>query len=400
MTRRTWLTIIVGAAMVFLTMGTRQSIGLFLKPVTNDLGSDRESFALALAAHNLVLGLPLAAVAADRLGPRRVVAMAGLLMGAGLALASRASTAAVFGVSLALLFGLAVSGASFVVVIGAVGKAVPVARQSFAFGLITAGASLGMCLMVPVSSILIDAFGWRTAMLTLAVVAVVVIAGASSLLPSDDGSALTPGRTSDSLRDAVVAAARTRSYLLLTAGFFVCGFHVAFIAAHLPAYLTDNGLSDRTAAVSLSLVGLFNIAGSLGAGWLGDRYRRRSLLAGLYLSRAIVMTCFLLMPLTAASAIVFGAVMGVLWLSTVPLTSGLVAAMFGPRYLSSLFGIVFLSHQVGAFLGVWLGGRVYDDSGGYGPIWAIAVALGVIAALIHLPIAPGDDRSPTMVPAS
>ena len=153
-------------------------------------------------------------------------------------------------------------------------------------------------------------------------------------------------------------------------------------------------------AISLSLVGVFNIAGSLGAGWLGDRYRRRSLLAGLYLSRAIVMTCFLLIPLTAASAIVFGAVMGVLWLSTVPLTSGLVAAMFGPRYLSSLFGIVFLSHQVGAFLGVWLGGRVYDDSGGYGPIWAIAVALGVIAALIHLPIATGDDRSPTMVPAS
>ena len=391
--------------MVFLTMGTRQSIGLFLKPVTADLGADRESFALAVAAHNLILGLPFAAILADRLGPRRVVASAGFVMGAGLLLASRADSMTVFGSALAVLFGLAVSGSSFVVVIGAVGKAVPVSRQSFAFGLVTAGASVGMFAMVPVSQLLIDAFGWRTAMAVLAIAAAVVIGGASSLLPADG----TPSHESVPTTSDVVAesfgsilgrAARDRSYLLLTSGFFVCGFHVAFIASHLPAYLTDEGLSDRTAAIALSLIGLFNVVGSLGAGWLGDRYGRRYLLAGLYLARAVVMTIFLVVPLTAATAIAFGATMGLLWLSTVPLTSGLVAAIFGPRYLSTLFGFVFLSHQVGAFLGVWLGGRVYDDSGGYGPVWTIAVALGVAAALVHLPIAAIHDRATGDVPVT
>ncbi len=382
---------LTGAAMVFLTMGTRQSIGLFLKPVTDSLDTDRESFALALAVHNLVLGLPLAAIAADRLGPRRVVAGAGLLMGAGLLIASNAESVAVFGVSLAFLFGFAVSGASFVVVIGAVGKAVPLSRQSFAFGFVTAGASVGMFAVVPFAQILIDRIGWRGAMATLGVVAVVLIGAASRLLPADDGTGLRADPGTDSLSVAVRRAMRHRSYVLLTAGFLVCGFHVAFIAAHLPAYLTDQGLSDGTAALALALVGLFNIAGSLGAGWLGDRYPRRTLLSGLYLARAVVMTVFLLAPLTATSALVFGAMMGLLWLSTVPLTSGLVATMFGPRYLSTLFGIVFLSHQVGAFLGVWLGGRVYDDTGGYGPVWTIAVVLGAVAALIHIPIARSSD---------
>lgn len=391
MPRRTWIVVVTGAAMVFLTMGTRQSIGLFLKPVTDELETDRESFALALAAHNLILGLPLAAIAADRLGPRRIVAAAGLLMGAGLLLASTADSVPVFGVALAVLFGLAVSGASFVVVIGAVGKAVTPGRQSFAFGFVTAGASVGMFAVVPIVQVMIDGLGWRRTMTVLGIVALVLIAAASRLLPADDGTPMRAEHASDSLTAAVGRAFRNRSYVLLTTGFFVCGFHVAFIAAHLPAFLTDEGLSDRTAAVALSLVGLFNIAGSFGAGWLGDRYRRRTLLSALYLLRAIVMTLFLAIPLTAGSALVFGAVMGILWLSTVPLTSGLVAALFGPRYLTTLFGIVFLSHQVGAFLGVWLGGRVFDQTGDYGPVWTIAVVLGIVAALVHLPIATATD---------
>ncbi len=392
--RRTWIVLLTGAAMVFITMGTRQSIGLFLKPVTSDLGTDRESFALAVAAHNLILGVPLAAMAADRLGPRRVVATAGLLMGSGLVLASRSNGMTGFGISLALLFGLAVSGASFVVVIGAVGKAVPARRQSFAFGFVTAGASIGMFAMVPIVQLLIDSLGWRGAMAALGAIAFVAIGAASFLLPADTHDEHDPHAPADSLSTAVGQAMRTPSYVLLTTGFFVCGFHVAFISAHLPAYLTDQGLSDRTAAISLSLIGLFNIAGSLAAGWMGDRYPRRTLLAALYLARAIVMTAFMLTPLSSASALAFGAVMGLLWLSTVPLTSGLVAAMFGQRYLTTLFGIVFLSHQVGAFLGVWLGGRVYDSSGGYGPVWTIAVVLGVVAALIHLPISVLPERSP------
>ena len=259
MPRRTWIVLITGSAMVFLTMGTRQSIGLFLKPVTEDLGSSRESFAIAVAAHNLILGLPLAAMVADRLGPRRVVASAGLLMGAGLLLASLADGIGVFGVALAVLFGLAVSGASFVVVIGAVGKALPVARQSFGFGLVTAGASVGMFAVVPIIQLLIDGMGWRGALATVGVVALVLIAAASRLLPADDGRSIDPAAATLSLGDAVGRAFRNRSYVLLTCGFFVCGFHVAFIATHLPAYLTDEGLSDRTAAIALSMVGLFNM---------------------------------------------------------------------------------------------------------------------------------------------
>ena len=385
------MVLFIGASMVFFTMGTRQSIGLFLKPVTADLGTNRESFALALAAHNLILGLPLAAMAADRLGPRRIVAAAGLLMGSGLVLASRADSMPTFGVALALLFGIAVSGSSFVVVIGAVGKAVPASHRSFGFGLITAGASIGMFAMVPIAQVLIDSLGWRGAMATLGFVALVVIGVASFLLPADDHQHIDTQLATGSMTDTVRRALRTRSYVLLTAGFFVCGFHVAFIGAHLPAYLTDQGLSDRTAAIALALIGLFNIGGSLVAGWLGDRYSRPKLLVGLYLARAIVMAAFLITPVTMASALVFGCMMGLVWLSTVPLTSGIIAATYGPRYLTTLFGLVFLSHQVGAFLGVWLGGRVFDSSGGYGPVWILAVLLGLAAALIHLPISDAPE---------
>ncbi len=394
MSRRAWTVVLIGAAMVFLTMGTRQSMGLFLKPVVDGLGAGRESFALALAGQNLVLGLPLAAVAADRLGPRRVVAVAGLLMGTGLFVAASADSMGVFGASMAFMVGLSVSGASFVVVIGAVGKAVPEGRQTFAFGLVTAGASVGMFVVVPIVQLLIDSFGWRGALVALGAAALLVVGAASRLLPADDAAGTGAATSVDEpLAAAVGRAFRNRSYVLLTAGFFVCGFHVAFIASHLPAYLTDEGLSDRTAAIALSMIGLFNIAGSLGAGWLGDRMRRRTLLALLYLCRAVVMTTFLLVPLTAATALVFGAVMGLLWLSTVPLTSGIVAAIFGPRYLTTLFGLVFLSHQLGAFLGVWIGGRVFDSTGGYEPVWTIAVVLGVAAALIHLPISTMDRRT-------
>ena len=386
MPRRSWLVLVTGAAMVFLTMGTRQSLGLFLKPVVADFESNRESFALSVASQNLILGLPLAAMVADRLGPRRVVAFAGLLLGTGLLLAAQAESMLLFGVAFSVLVGFAVSGASFVVVIGAVAKVVPPGKQSFAFGMITAGASFGIFALVPIVQLLIDAVGWRGTLTVLGVVLVVLIALASRLLPADNAQPMDVTAATEPMTQAVRRAFKNRNYILLTSGFFVCGFHVAFIASHLPAYLTDEGLSERTAAVALSLIGLFNIFGSLAAGWLGDRYRRRTLLASLYLARALLMTVFLILPLTTATALIFGAIMGVLWLATVPLTSGLVAAFFGPRYLSTLFGIVFMSHQMGAFLGVWLGGRVYDATGGYQPVWVIAVVLGALAAAIHLPI--------------
>jgi predicted MFS family arabinose efflux permease len=393
MPRRSWLVLVTGAAMVFLTMGTRQSLGLFLKPVVADFESNRESFALSVASQNLILGLPLAAMVADRLGPRRVVAFAGLLLGTGLLLAAQAESMLLFGVAFSVLVGFAVSGASFVVVIGAVAKAVPPGKQSFAFGMITAGASFGIFALVPIVQLLIDAVGWRGTLTVLGVVSVVLIALASRLLPADNAQPMDVTAATEPMTQAVRRAFKNRNYILLTSGFFVCGFHVAFIASHLPAYLTDEGLSERTAAVALSLIGLFNIFGSLAAGWLGDRYRRRTLLASLYLARALLMTVFLILPLTTATALIFGAIMGVLWLATVPLTSGLVAAFFGPRYLSTLFGIVFMSHQMGAFLGVWLGGRVYDATGGYQPVWVIAVVLGALAAAIHLPISPEAETA-------
>lgn len=399
MTRHARVVVVAASTLVLLTMGMRQSLGLFLKPVVDDLGTDRESFALALASLNLVVGLPLAAMAADRLGPRRIVALAGILMTGGFLVASQAVTIVGFGLSLAVLVGLAVSGTSFVVVIGAVGKAVPTHRQSFAFGTVTAGASFGMFAVVPLVQAMIDLVGWRSTMVAIAGVSLIIVVVAARLLPADDTTRLGATPDTRSLTHAVSAAFANGSYLLLILGFFVCGFHVAFIASHLPAYLTDEGLSSTTAALALSLVGLFNIAGSFGAGWLGAKYPRRTLLSVLYLSRALLMAAFLAVPISATTALLFGAIMGVLWLSTVPLTSGLVAALFGPRYLSTLFGFVFLGHQLGAFLGVWLGGRIFDTTGGYRPVWAIAVALGVAAALIHLPISTPPLRESSVTPA-
>ncbi len=394
--REAVFTIAAGAAIVFISMGVRQSFGLFLAPVSDGLGTGRATFSLAMAIQNIMLGLPVAGMLADRLGSRRVAVAGGLVYGAAmLAVARWATAAGLFG-WLGLTAGLALSATSYVVVLGAVGRVVPAHRRASAFGIITAFGSLGMFAMIPVSQGLISGFGWRGAFVGLAVVtgSVAIIA---LRLPGSDRDARPTHEVEEPFL-AVLRRARTnRSYLLLIAGFFVCGFHVAFVATHLPAYLSDGGISTAAVTAALALIGLMNIVGSSTFGLLGDRYRKRTLLSILYSSRALLFVLFMILPLTNVTAVVFGAVMGFLWLGTVPLTSGTVAAIFGVRYLAiaTLYGVVFLSHQVGAFLGVWLGGRIYDSIGSYTPVWLVAVALGVFAALVHLPI---EDRHPALQP--
>jgi predicted MFS family arabinose efflux permease len=378
----------------------RQALGLFLSPITGDLGIGRESFSLAVALSNLIYGLPLLGILADRIGPRPVLLGGALVYAAAFLLLGMVTTPAGLYLTVGLLMGLALSAVSYVVVLGAVARVVPAQRRSTAFGLITAAGSLGMFAVVPGAQLLLSTFGWQGAAtglaLALAVVAIVAFGFPGREAVAAESSETEPLEES-SLGRTLLRASRHGGYWLLTAGFFVCGFHVAFVATHLPAFLTDNGLAPALGATALSLVGLFNLFGSSIFGWLGDRYRKKLLLSGLYFGRAVVISLFLLVPLSSTSALAFGAMIGFLWLATVPLTSGMVAQIFGTRYLSTLYGIVFLSHQLGAFLGVWLGGRVFAATGSYTGVWLAAVALGLVAAILHLPI---SDRRVQLVRSS
>lgn len=380
---------LLGAFIVFLTLGVRSGFGLWVTPVTGDLAIGRETFGLAIALQDLILGLPFVAMLADKLEPRRVVMASGVVFGIGLTTAAVLASPLGLFVSFAPLIGLALSGTSFAVVLGAVGRVIPEERRGAVFGMITAAASLGIFVVVPISQGLLEALGWQGAFAAIgAGMALVVVAGA--LLPR--GSAAEPeARAPASMLETIQRARRNPNYLLLVAGFFVCGFHVSFIRTHLSPFLEDGGIDARYGAAALALIGLFNIFGSLTFGTLGDRFRKRTLLSILYFSRAAVISLFLVFPLTAASALVFAGTIGFLWLATVPLTSGIVAQIFGPRYLGTLFGIVFMSHQVGAFFGAWLGGRVYDIYGNYQAVWIAAILLGVIAGLLHVPIKEHPD---------
>lgn len=379
-----WLVVGVAALLVLVSLGTGRSLGLFLSPVTETLGTGREVYSLAIAVQSIIFGLPFAGMVADRLGARWVMFGSALLLAAGLFITSSLASIPGLFLGLAVLGGLALSGTGFVVALGAVGRVVTPQRRSFVFGLVTASGSVGILVMALLSQAWIDSFGWQGAMTLLTVV--LIGAAASALLLPGHEKADIDSVAAIPMKRALDRARSSNSYLLLVAGFFVCGFHVSFIGTHLPAFLQDGGLASWVAPAALGLIGLFNIGGSILFGTLGDRFRKRTLLAILYSTRALLMTAFLILPLSAASALVFSAVMGVVWLATVPLTSGIVAVIFGTRYLSTLFGFVFLSHQIGAFLGVWLGGRIFDATGSYDTVWLIAIGLGIASALIHLPI--------------
>ncbi|MCZ6522792.1 MAG: MFS transporter [Alphaproteobacteria bacterium] len=381
----------VAALALCLIMGARQTFGLFLQPITSDLGWGRETFALSMAVQNLLWGLaqPFVGAVADRYGSGRVLALGTLGYAAGLYLMSVSTTATEFHWSAGVLVGVTLSATTFAVILGAVGRAVPPQRQSMALGLASAGGSFGQFAMIPTGQAFITAYGWSTALVLLAALSLLVVPLAALLTGRAEGGAGRAGGD-QSLRQALAEARRHSGFLYLTTGFFVCGFQVVFIGVHFPAYLTDNEITPARAALALGLIGFFNIIGSLGCGALGARYSKKGVLTVLYLARGVATLLFLVVPISDLSVLLYASVIGLLWLGTVPLTSGLVAQVFGPRYLTTLFGIVFFSHQLGAFLGVWLGGYLFDATGSYDIVWWLVVALSLAAALLHWPI---DERA-------
>jgi len=381
--------IFIAAASVIgaLSFGVRSSFGIFLQPISADFGWGREVFAFSIALSSFLWGAaqPFAGMLADRYGSGRVLFVGTLMYAAGTALMAWSSTPLAAHLTIGVLVGLGSAGCGLWIVYSAVARVVTPERRTLALGIISAAGSFGQFAMVPIGQAFLDAYGWQTAFILLGIIVLVMLPMAGVVTGRSETPVVSPQR----FRSAMAEAARHRGYLLLNAGFFVCGFHVVFIATHLPAYVTDRGLPAEIGAWTLAVVGLVNIAGSLIAGVLGDRYSKKGVLMLLYLGRALIITAFVLSPATIANTLAFGAAMGLMWFSTVPLTTSLVAQIFGPQYLGTLSGIVFLSHQTGAFLGAWLGGRLFDVTGSYEITWWIAVALGVVAAIIHYPI---DER--------
>ncbi|HMM85761.1 MAG: MFS transporter [Gammaproteobacteria bacterium] len=374
-----------GAAIVTLSMGIRHGFGLWLQPITMERGWTRETFAFALAVQNLAWGLagPFAGMLADRFGAFRVLAAGGVLYALGLVLMAMATSGLAFTGSAGVLLGMAQAGTTYAVIYGVIGRQVDPAKRSWAMGVAAAAGSFGQFLMVPVENWLIAGLGWQSALFILGCAALAIAPLALGLREPQVAAHSGPVQT---IGAAVREAFAYPSFRLLMAGYFVCGFQVVFIGVHLPSYLKDQGLSPQVATVALALIGLFNVFGTYAAGVLGQKLAKRYILASIYLLRSVAIVAFLALPLTPWSVYVFAAVMGLLWLSTVPPTNAVVAQIFGVQYLSMLGGFVFLSHQVGSFLGVWLGGLLYDRTGSYDVVWWIAIALGVMAAAVNLPI--------------
>ena len=384
------IAVIAAACLISLIgFGIRSGFGLYLEPMTTANGWSRETFALALAIQNLLwgIGVPVAGAIADRYGTARVVALGAAVYSVGVVGMAMSDSGLALYLTGGILVGLGVAFCSLSLVLAAIARVIGPERQSLALGLGTAAGSLGQVVFSPINLALISRYGWYDSLLVMSVVALVLVPLAFSLRRSSQSRGDLA--SDQSLTEALGEAISHRSYLLLTAGFFVCGFHVAFITVHFPAYVTDLGLSARAGAYALSLVGLFNIVGSLISGAFGQRYPKKIGLSAIYFGRALVMTGLLLAPASELTIYLFAASMGLLWLSTVPLTTGIVAQMFGLRFMGTLFGIVFLSHQLGSFTGVWLGGVLYDRTGSYDVMWWAGVCLGLFAAVVHLPI---NDR--------
>jgi predicted MFS family arabinose efflux permease len=381
--------LICGAMIVTLSMGIRHGFGLWLAPITGDRGWSRETFAFALAIQNLMWGIagPFAGALADRLGAFKVLIIGSLLYAAGLVLMAVSTSGLAFTGSAGLLVGMAQAGCTYAIVYGVIGRNVSAEKRSWAMGVTAAAGSFGQFLMVPLETWMIAALGWQEALVLLGCAALVIMPLAFGLKePRLAGGAAKPMQ---SIGAALREAFSHNSFLLLTAGYFVCGFQVVFIGVHMPSYLKDHGLAPQVASTALALIGLFNVFGTYGAGVLGQHVPKRYILSAIYALRAVCIVVFLTVPLTPMSVYVFASAMGLLWLSTVPPTNAVVAQMFGVQYMSMLGGIVFFSHQIGSFMGVWLGGRLYDATGSYDIVWWIAVALGVAAALINLPVREG-----------
>lgn len=381
-----WTVILCAAAILTLAMGVRQSFGLFLPQMGSALSIGRSDFGLALAIQNLVWGLvqPWVGAMADRHGAGRIALAGTVLYVAGLIGASFAGDALGIHVTLGAMVGLAMAGLTFTVMLGAVGRVVAPERRGMAFGIVTAGGSLGQFLIIPGAQLLLGELGYRLTLIVLA--GLVALAGVLAIGVAGKPQAAADAGPAQNAGEALREAAGQRSFWLLTAGFFVCGFHIAFIATHFPAYLTDQGIAPAIGATSLALIGLFNIFGSWFFGMAADRYRKHYALSALYFARGLVFVAFLALPLTSTTALAFAAAIGFLWLGTVPLTNGLVSQIFGVRHLSMLGGIVFLSHQVGSFFGAWAAGWMFDRLGSYDAAWTASIVLALLAAAVHLPI--------------
>jgi len=390
--------LICGGLVLTLSMGVRHGFGLFLQPMSADLHWGRETFALAMAVQNLMWGLmqPVSGMLADRFGTAKIVLAGTVLYVLGLVTMAHATTPAALVLSCGLLIGTGLSGLTFSVISGVLGRAYPPEKRSMALGISAAAGSFGQFALLPLTQVFISQIGWYGALLALGGVAALMGPLAVALA---EKRAVATHAFQQSAGEAMREALGHRGYMLLTIGFFVCGFQVVFVGVHLPAYLADKGLAPHVAVTALMLIGLFNIIGTYATGWLGARMPRRYILSAIYFSRSVVIALFLWTPISAVSVYLFAMALGLLWLSTVPPTNSIVATIFGVRYLAMLSGVTFFSHQIGSFLGAWLGGRLYDSTGSYDIVWWIAIALGIAAGLINLPIDERAIRRPTPVPA-
>jgi MFS family permease len=379
--------IAIGCVIALIAFGPRSTLGQFLSPLSFDRGWGREAFSLAIAIQNLLWGAaqPFAGAVADRFGPMRVLCFGAILYATGLAWMAQATTLVELNLSAGVLIGFGLAGCSFPMVIGALGKLVPENWRGFAFGAGTAAGSFGQFLYSPLAAALIHAFSWQTTLLVFAGTILLVLPLSLALATPQSASAAAAAKPQSS-RQALIEAFGHGSYVLLVLGFFTCGFQLAFVTVHLPSYLVDRGLGADVGAWTIGLIGLFNIIGSLSAGWLSGRMPKRYLLSIIYFGRAVAIVGLITLPQSNVAVLVFGAVTGLFWLSTVPPTSSLVALMFGTRWLAMLFGFAFFSHQVGGFLGVWLGGWAFEVTGSYDVVWWLSVFFGVASALINLPI--------------
>ncbi|MGV3570362.1 MAG: MFS transporter [Ramlibacter sp.] len=388
-------TLLAACLIALLSFGVRSAFGLFTDPLSRELGLSREVYAIAIAVQNLAWGLaqPLAGIVADRRGARPVLLAGAALYAAGIVGLAFATTPAQVVVTAGVLVGLGMGGASYITVLAALGRAMPEAQRSWALGLGTAAGSLGQFVVVPLTQAVIGVAGWRSGAWMMAAATALTLLVALAVRGDRPQAPATSAAPRTAVLAVVATALRHPSYVLLVLGFFVCGFQLAFITTHFPAYLADRGMGASVASWAIAMVGLFNVAGAYLAGVWGGRGSRKNLLACVYAGRALVLLLFVLLPTTPASVLAFGAAMGLLWLSTVPPTSALVATFFGTRYMATLFGLAFFSHQVGSFFGVYLGGRLYALTGSYDLVWWCCIALSVVAALVNLPIREDASRA-------
>jgi len=383
------LMLVCGSIVLTLALGIRHSFGLFLQPVSADNGWGREVFSFAIALQNLLWGFtqPFTGMLADRFGAGKVVMVGSALYAVGLAIMATTSSALAFTLALGVLCGIGMSSTTFSIILGGLGRAYPPERRSSIAGIASAAGSFGQFAMLPIALVLISVYGWHATLLVWVVVATAMVPLGYGI--RDIGYHGQPPSAGIGMKEAFSEACANKGFWLLSFGYFTCGFQIVFIGTHFPSFLLDKGLTARDGTVALALIGLFNIAGSFLAGWLGDRFPRASLLAGLYAVRGFLLAGILLLPTTPAVAYLFAALFGLTWLGTVPLTNGVVAGMFGVRHLAMLGGIVFLFHQVGSFFGSWMGGLVFDATGSYDMVWIIAIGLSVMATLVNIPI---DER--------